>query len=175
MQAIETRLSGVFKIQVEKQSDCRGFFARCWDQSWAREKKFVENFEQWSLSMNTKRGTLRGLHWQREPHAETKLVRCLRGNVWDVVVDIRSGSATFRQWIGISLDGSKMEAVYIPAGYAHGYITLTDDTLLQYGIAGQYSPEHQVRARWDDPNIAIDWPIKPTTISDRDAAATEPL
>jgi dTDP-4-dehydrorhamnose 3,5-epimerase len=123
---------------------------------------------QCSISFNTRKGTLRGLHHQAAPHAEAKLVRCTRGTIYDVVVDLRTDSPTFRQWIGVELTDQKRNMVYIPEGCAHGFLTLADESEVFYQMSEFYAPESASGVRWDDPAFRIDWPGKVEVISERD-------
>ena len=129
----------------------------------------IGEFIQCSASFNARRGTLRGMHYQRAPHAETKLVRCTRGAVFDVLLDLRPASATFRRWQAAELSADNGVAVYIPAGVAHGFQSLADASEVFYQIAERYMPEASAGVRWDDPAFGIDWPIRAPILSDRDA------
>lgn len=166
----ETAIAGVVIVEAEPHRDDRGAFARlhCPEEfaraGWAFEPA------QTSLSQNRRAGTLRGMHYQAAPYAETKLVRATRGRAYDVVVDLRPGSPTYRRWAGVELDAARANAVLIPEGIAHGFVTLEDDTDILYMIAPAYRPGHDAGVRWDDPTFAIDWPRKPAVISARDAA-----
>ena len=163
-----TPLSGAFLVGIEAHSDERGFFARtyCHDE-WTRRGLETE-LSQCSVSFNHRRGTLRGLHYQAEPWPETKLVRCTRGAVWDVMVDLRPDSPTFGRFHGVELDADNRLALYIPAGLAHGFQTLQDDSEVFYQISASYRPEAARGVRWNDPELAIPWPREVTMISDRD-------
>jgi dTDP-4-dehydrorhamnose 3,5-epimerase len=168
MQVTPTSLAGLYDIALTRHADDRGYFARGWDPEAATKAGLTGHPDQWSFSYNTTRGTLRGMHWQNDPYGETKLVRCIRGRVWDVAVDIRAGSPTRFQWEARELDDQSLNAFYIPPGFAHGFITLTDDAIVQYGLKGPYAPDHAGGARWNDPAFGIDWPMQPSVISDRD-------
>jgi dTDP-4-dehydrorhamnose 3,5-epimerase len=120
------------------------------------------------VSYNAKRGTLRGLHWQRSPYEEAKLVRCIGGAIWDVVVDIRENSESYRRWFGTELSADNGKALYIPEGFAHGFITLEDETTVMYQISEAYHPDSAAGIRWDDPAIGIEWPMSPTLVSEKD-------
>ena len=165
-----TALEGVLVVEPEPARDARGSFARlhCPDEFARAGHPFVP--AQTSLSHNAKAGTLRGLHYQAAPHAETKLVRVTRGRAFDVVVDLRQGSPTHRAWTAIELDAASARAVLIPEGVAHGFLTLEDDTDVLYQIAPAYTPGHDRGVRWNDPAFAVAWPAQPSVISDRDAA-----
>jgi dTDP-4-dehydrorhamnose 3,5-epimerase len=166
----ETAIPGVVVVEPAPARDDRGFFARlhC-PQAFAAAGRPFEPV-QTSLSHNARAGTLRGMHYQAAPYAETKLVRCTRGRAFDVAVDLRPESPTYRRWVGVELDPAGARAVLIPEGIAHGFITLEDDTDLLYQIAPAYTPGHDRGVRWDDPAFGIAWPRPPAVISARDAA-----
>lgn len=166
----ETAIPGVVVVEAQAHRDDRGFFARlhCPEEFASAGHPFVP--AQTSLSHNARAGTLRGMHYQARPYAETKLVRATRGRAFDVVVDLRPDSPTHRQWAGVELDAARANAVLIPEGIAHGFLTLEDETDVLYQIAPAYSPGHDRGVRWDDPVFSIDWPAAPTVISARDAA-----
>jgi len=164
----ETRLTGVFEIHIEPIPDERGFFAR----SWCR-KEFIEHglnpeLVQCNLSMNRRKGTLRGIHFQSAPHQEAKLVRCTRGSIFDVAVDLRPQSATYMQWIGAELTAENRVAFFVPEGCGHGFLTLEDNTEVIYQMSGYYHPEAAQGIRWDDPAFQIAWPAPVEVISERD-------
>lgn len=164
----ETKLPGVFEIQLELKSDERGFFARTWCQQEFESQGLSKKLAQSSVSFNTRKGTLRGLHYQDAPHGEAKLVRCTRGSIYDVVVDLRPQSATFRSWVAAVLTAEKRNMVYIPEGCAHGLLTLEDATEVFYQISEFYYPELSRGVRWDDPAFQIAWPGEVKVISERD-------
>jgi dTDP-4-dehydrorhamnose 3,5-epimerase len=164
----ETELAGVVVLEPEEVLDERGSFARLWCRQELAEYGIDFAPVQISLSSNTRRGTLRGLHFQAEPHPEGKLVSCTRGAAFDVAVDLREGSPTYGKWTAVELDAGSHRTVYIPAGVAHGFQTLEDNTELLYLISEYYEPKLQRGIRWDDPTLAIEWPLEPTAISDRD-------
>lgn len=164
----ETPLAGAFLIDLEPKSDERGFFARsfCVDE-FARhglETKFV----QMNTSHNIQRGTLRGLHYQLSPHEEVKVVRCLRGSIEDVILDLRTDSPTFGKSFGAVLSEQNRRMMYVPRGFAHGFITLADDTEITYLVSSFYNSAHERGIRWDDPAFEVKWAIHPETISVRD-------
>jgi dTDP-4-dehydrorhamnose 3,5-epimerase len=162
-------LEGLYLIQPEPIADTRGFFARCFSADVLRSEGLVADFPEWSLSFNRRRGTLRGLHWQAATHAETKLVQCVRGAIFDVAVDVRPGSPTRGRWLGLELTADNRNIFYIPAGFAHGFQTLTDDTEIYYHISEPYVPEASRGVRWNDPDIAVTWPaVEQRTMSARD-------
>ena len=170
MKCIPCELSGVFRIQPEPHADARGLFARtfCVDEfaAFGLENVMV----QASTSFNLQRGTLRGMHFQRAPHAEAKLVRCVRGSAYDVVVDLRPESATYLRWLAVELTQDNREALYIPKGCAHGFQTTADNTELLYQMSVPYAPEFASGVRWNDPLFGIRWPVSQPILSERDAA-----
>lgn len=164
----ETRLKGVYIIDIEKMADERGFFAREWCQKEFTDHGLNAGVVQTSISYNKKRGTLRGMHYQIHPYEETKVVRCTRGSIYDVVIDLRPDSRTFMEAFGIELNYENCRMLYIPENFAHGFITLTDDAEVNYKITQFYSPGAARGIRWNDPAFNISWPVKPEVISDRD-------
>lgn len=167
----ETALKGAFVIEVEVHADERGGFGRtyCWREF--QEHGLVPRVVQCSVSYNTKRGTLRGMHCQETPHEEAKLIRCARGAMFDVIVDLRSSSPTFRQWAAFELKaepGKPSRMVYVPPGFAHGFLTLQDDTEIVYQMSEFYAPRAARGFRWNDPAFDIHWPAPVAVISDRD-------
>jgi dTDP-4-dehydrorhamnose 3,5-epimerase len=168
MQFEPLRLAGAYRISLQPHTDERGFFARRFCAAEFAVRGLQTDFVQRSLSFNARRGTLRGLHFQGAPHGETKLVRCTRGAAFDVIVDIRQDSATFGQWHAERITAENRLILYIPEGFAHGFQTLEDDTELDYEIFPKYVPEAAAGIRWDDPDVAIGWPIAEVTLSDRD-------
>jgi dTDP-4-dehydrorhamnose 3,5-epimerase len=166
----EQAIAGVFTIEVEASLDERGLFARTYSRDEFAEHDLSFTIAQASVSFNERRGTLRGMHLQLPPSEEAKLVRCLSGAVYDVVVDLRRDSPTQLGWLGVELHARRRNAVYIPSGLAHGFITLEDSSELEYLISTPYAPAQAVGVRWDDPAIGISWPSVPSVISERDAA-----
>ena len=164
----ETPLSGAFVVDVEPARDARGLFARTFDRETFAEHGMAVDIDQVSVSYNERAGTLRGMHYQADPHGEEKLVRCVRGAIHDVIVDLRPGSATFRKWFGVDLDEDSRTALYIPKGMAHGFLTLTDVAEVLYLISTPYVPDAARGVRWDDPAFGIAWPGSPQVMSDRD-------
>ena len=170
MKFTPTPLAGAYLIELEQLEDERGFFARSFCQNEFKARGLDPVVAQCNVSFNRQRGTLRGLHYQAEPHAEAKLVRCTRGAVWDVIVDLRKGSPTARKWHSVELTAENRRALYIPAGFAHGFQTLADDTEVLYQMSEFYHPELARGVRWDDRTLAIRWPITQAIISSRDRA-----
>jgi dTDP-4-dehydrorhamnose 3,5-epimerase len=165
----ETRLAGAFTIEPEPHDDERGFFARMWDGKEFEERGLDARVSQTSIAFNHAAGTLRGLHFQVAPFAETKLVRCTRGAICDVIVDLRPHSATFLDWIAVELTADNRKTLYVPAEFAHGYQTLADATEVSYQMSTPYEPQAARGLRWDDPKLAIDWPpAERRLISQRD-------
>lgn len=166
----QTELQGVLEVEAKIFPDDRGFFTETYNrETWAAEG-FNESFVQDNLSLS-KAGTLRGMHYQIDPHAMGKLVRVLTGAVYDVAVDLREGSPTFGKWIGRELSAENGLMLWIPAGFAHGFVALADDTLVYYKCTGTHAPESERAVRYNDPVIGIAWPQAPTIVSPKDADA----
>ena len=165
-------LQGAFLITFAPVHDERGYFARCFCKTTFKSHGLETDFPQHSVSFNQLKGTLRGLHYQGSPHEEIKLIRCTRGSIYDVMVDLREESPTYGQWLGFELSADNNMSVYIPARFAHGFITLENATEVYYQITPEYAPGHGRTIRWDDPELAITWPSQPMVISQNDLAAT---
>jgi dTDP-4-dehydrorhamnose 3,5-epimerase len=163
-----TALAGACIIDIEPVPDERGFFARSWCREEFAKHGLNPDLAQCSISFNKIRGTLRGMHYQAKPHEETKVVRCTRGAIYDVIVDLRPESSTFRKWIAVELSADNRRMLYIPVGFAHGFQSLVDDTEVFYQISTYYRPESARGARWNDPVFAIEWPVTERIISDKD-------
>ena len=161
-------LAGAFVIDVEPHEDERGFFARTYCQEEFEANGLDPTVVQASISFNRQRGTLRGMHYQAPPHEEIKVVRCTAGAIYDVIIDLRPHSQTFIQWHGVTLSAENRTMLYIPGGFAHGFLTLEDNTEVLYQMSEFYYPDSARGVRWDDPAFGIDWPAHPTTMSDRD-------
>lgn len=166
-------LQGAWLISPEPHADTRGSFARLFCRDEFAQQGLCSEFAQHSVSCNTRKATLRGLHYQDAPHAETKLVRCSRGSIYDVVVDIRKTSSTFGKWLGFELSADNNLALYIPEGFAHGFVTLLDNSDVQYMIDKPHVSNHGKSICWNDPDLAINWPVQPQVISDQDNAAQQ--
>jgi dTDP-4-dehydrorhamnose 3,5-epimerase len=164
----ETKLTGVFEISFEPMHDERGFFARSWCQHEFEQHGLNSAIAQCNVSFNEKKGTLRGVHFQAEPHPEEKIVRCTQGAIYDVVVDLRAGSPTFKKWIGVYLTAANRRMIYVPKGCGHGLLTLEDQTEVHYQMSEFYHAELSRGVRWNDPALQIDWPDEPTVMSERD-------
>jgi dTDP-4-dehydrorhamnose 3,5-epimerase len=164
----ETELKGAYIIEIEELKDHRGFFARSWCQNEFKDHGLTTRIAQANVSYNKKMGTLRGMHYQLSPYEETKLVRCTRGGIYDVIIDLRPASPTYTQWVGVKLTAESYKMFYVPENFAHGFITLEDDTEVTYQVSQFYTPGSERGMRWDDPALSIDWPIDVQVISDKD-------
>jgi len=165
---VPTSLAGAYVIEQERHMDERGFFARTWCADEFARHGLEPKLAQSNVSFNRCRGTLRGLHYQTPPFAEVKLVRCTRGALFDVAVDLRPDSPTFRRWVGSELTEDNGRALYVPRGFAHGFLTLVDATELAYQMSTPYAPEAQRGIRWDDPFVGVAWPEGVQVIAPRD-------
>jgi len=169
MKFVKTKLDKVYIIEPELKIDERGYFTRIFCKNEFSKIGLNFNIVQVSRSLNKKKGTLRGMHFQKEPKAEDKLVQCLKGEIYDVVIDMRKNSPTFGQWIAEILSEENKKIMHVPKGCAHGFQTLKDNSIVEYYMSEFYSPEHYCGVRWDDPFFNISWPIKkPTLISEKD-------
>lgn len=164
----ETPLAGAYVIDLEKRGDDRGFFARAFCEREFGAKGLSTHFVQVNNSTSAQRGTLRGMHYQLAPKAETKLVRCIRGGLHDVILDLRPGSPTFGKSFGADITAENRRMMYVPKGFAHGFVTLTDDTEAFYFVDEFYAPDQERGVRWNDPRFAIQWPVAPVVLSDKD-------
>jgi dTDP-4-dehydrorhamnose 3,5-epimerase len=164
----ETKLKGAYILELERREDSRGFFARgfCQNEFWAHGLK--PTIAQGNIASNIKAGTLRGMHFQYPPAAESKLVRCTRGAIYDIIVDLRPESATYLQHIGVELNEDNQRALYVPERFAHGYQTLTDKTDTSYLVGEFYTPEAEGGLLYDDPSLKLDWPLPVSVVSDKD-------
>jgi len=169
MQFDETPLKGAFVIHLDKIGDERGFFARLFCEKEFEYHGLDNRILQANNSFSAEMGTLRGLHYQLAPMAETKIVRCIKGSLYDVIVDLREDSKTFGQWFAVELTEENRTMLYIPKGFAHGFLTLSDDSEILYLTSQYYSPKHERGIRWDDPYFSIDWPFTPRVLSTRDS------
>jgi dTDP-4-dehydrorhamnose 3,5-epimerase len=168
MRFVQTRLRDAWLIEPIPTGDSRGFFARTFCVREFSDHGLETIFVQHSRSYTTKRGTLRGMHFQRTPHAETKVVTCLEGAIWDVIIDLRPSSSTYRRWQGFELTSENRRQLYVPRGFAHGFQTLRDDAEVGYLISEFYVPAAADGVRYDDPAFAVDWPLAATVISEKD-------
>lgn len=164
----KTDLNGAWLIAPEPMRDERGWFARTFCEREFAANGLETRFVQHSVSHNVKRGTLRGMHYQRAPHEEVKLVRCIQGAIWDVIIDLNPNSPTYRRWQGFELSAESGRQLYIPKGFAHGFQTLQDECMVGYLISEFYAPEASTGLRWNDPTFGIDWPLPVTVMSDKD-------
>jgi dTDP-4-dehydrorhamnose 3,5-epimerase len=164
----ETKIPGVFVIELEKREDARGYFARAWC-----EKEFAAHglpkFVQTNMSLCRQKGTVRGLHYQVAPHGEAKYMRCIAGAIFDVVVDIRPDSPSYKKWFGVELSAANKKAIFVPEGLPHAYQALTDDAEVIYSTSCFYTPGAERGIRWNDPAFNIEWPIREAIVSDKDA------
>jgi dTDP-4-dehydrorhamnose 3,5-epimerase len=166
---LPTDLAGAFFIELEEHHDERGFFARAWCADEFEVHRLRSTIVQMNVTYNAKRGTLRGLHYQAAPSEEAKVLRCTRGAIFDVIVDLRVGSPTYTQWLGVNLNATQRNMLYIPEGFAHGYQTLEDETELLYLMSNFHDPATARGIRFDDPAFAIEWPLPVLSISEKDA------
>jgi dTDP-4-dehydrorhamnose 3,5-epimerase len=164
----ELKLKDAFQVDLEKLEDERGFFARTWCQREFQTHGLNPRLVQCNLSFNKKKGTLRGMHYQAAPHQEAKLVWCTRGAIYDVIIDLRFSSATFKEWFGVELCAENRRMIYVPEGFAHGFQTLEENSEVMYQMSEFYAPEYARGIRWDDPAIGIEWPSIPCMMSDHD-------
>jgi dTDP-4-dehydrorhamnose 3,5-epimerase len=168
MNIVETKLKGVFIIEPKVHSDNRGFFMESYNKGLFTQHKVNYNFVQDNHSLSVETGVIRGLHYQMNPKAQTKLVRVIAGAIYDVVVDIRSNSVTFGQWIGIILSESNKRQLLVPCGFAHGFCTIVPNTQVTYKVDEYYSPEFDRGILWNDPKLSIDWPTSNPILSEKD-------
>lgn len=164
----ETKLKGAFIIEPERFKDERGFFARIWCREEFERQGLNTNLVQCNISFNRKKGTLRGMHYQAAPYQEAKLVRCTKGSIHDVIIDLRPESATYKRWVSVELTSENHKMIYIPESFAHGFITLTNDSEVFYQMSEFYMPEYARGIRWNDRAFGIYWPIDVAVISDKD-------
>jgi dTDP-4-dehydrorhamnose 3,5-epimerase len=165
----ETKLKGAYIIALEKLEDERGFFARSFCKREFEQLRLNVNIAQCNLSFSKKRGTLRGMHYQIKPYQETKLLSCIRGAIYDVIIDLRPHSPTYKKWFSLELSADDYMIIYVPEGFAHGFQTLEDNTTVYYLVSEFYAPEYERGVRWDDPMFDITWPYAaPIVISERD-------
>ena len=168
MKFLETPIIDAYVIEIEEINDERGFFSRAWDKKIFEEKKLNSNMVQCNISFNKKKGTLRGLHYQEKPFEEAKLVRCTNGSVYEVIVDLRKDSPSYKKWYGVKLSSKEHNMIYVPEGCALGFQTLEDNTELFYQMSEYYKPEFSKGVRWNDESFQISWPLEVTVISKKD-------
>lgn len=164
----ETKLKGAFVIELDRFRDARGFFACAWSDREFAAAGLAASFVESNLAFNHKKGTLRGMHYQLSPYGQVKLVRCTRGSIYDVIIDLRRSSPTFKQWFAIEMSADNHRMLYVPGELAHGYLTLDDNTEVFYQTSSYYAPEHGRGVRWNDPAFNIFWPADPLVMIDRD-------
>jgi dTDP-4-dehydrorhamnose 3,5-epimerase len=168
MKAIDTSLTGLKIIEPDKFDDNRGYFLKSFEKKAFSEQGIDFEVTQANHSFNLLKGTLRGMHFQTEPFAEAKLIFCVKGSIYDVAIDLRGDSPTYGKWFGLELSEENKKILYIPKGFAHGYETLADNTEVLYYMSGEYSKEHEAGFKWNDTAFAINWPLEPTVIADKD-------
>ena len=171
MKVTETALKGVFVIEPQVFGDVRGWFMESWSQRKFEEAGIRVDFVQDNQSFSATKGTLRGLHYQLNPMCQAKLLRCTRGEILDVAVDLRQGSPQYAKWVGVKLSAENKKQLFIPRGFAHGFITLTDDVEVQYKADNYYAPECDGNIRWNDPAIGVEWGLEPVILSEKDEKA----
>lgn len=165
----ETKLAGAYLIDLNLLQDDRGFFARMFCREEFDKHGLIPDVVQGNMSWNKTRGTLRGMHYQYHPYQETKFVRCTRGAIYDVIIDLRKDSPTYKQWLGVELNADNRTALFVPKDFAHGFITLQDETDVFYLVSQSYQPGSEGGIRWNDPQFSIQWPLQPTCLSAKDA------
>lgn len=165
---VETKLKGAYLVELKKHEDNRGFFARGWDQTLLEQQGLIGNVTQQNIAFSKTKGTVRGLHYQRTPHQETKFIRCTRGAVFDVIVDLRPDSPTCKQWLGITLSMDDYRVLYMPKDFAHGFQALEDNSEIMYLVSEPYAPAFEAGIRYNDPSIRVEWPLPVTMISEKD-------
>jgi dTDP-4-dehydrorhamnose 3,5-epimerase len=164
-----TSFRDAWRVELEPVRDTRGYFARTFCVEEFKSRKLEARYPQHSVSLSSQKGTVRGMHYQLAPHSETKLVRCVKGAIWDAIIDIRPDSPTYCRWQGFELSGANGDQLYIPAGFAHGFQTLCDDAVVNYLISMPYDPGSARGIRYNDPKFGISWPLPVTVISERDS------
>jgi dTDP-4-dehydrorhamnose 3,5-epimerase len=168
MKFVKTELEGALIIEIEKINDNRGFFSRSWDTNIFKNEKINDKIVQCNISFNNKKGTLRGMHFQKSPHGETKLIRCTKGKIFDVIIDLRPKSKTYKKWMGIELSQNNHKMLYVPKGFAHGFQTLEENSEVFYQMSEFYKSKYSSGVKWDDESFKINWPIIPPIISEKD-------
>ena len=166
----ETALQDAYVVDIDPVEDSRGFFARTWCRREFQVLGLNPEAVQCNLSFNHIRGTIRGMHYQAAPHSEIKLVKCLRGAIYDVIIDLRPKSPSFRAWLGIELNENNRRMLYVPEGFAHGYQTIEDNSEVFYLVSNFYHPESERGIRWNDPAFKIEWPLKASLVSPKDSS-----
>lgn len=165
---VETKLKGAYIIELEKREDNRGFFARSWDGGLLEQHGLIGNVIQQNITFSKYKGTIRGLHYQKPPYQEMKYVRCTRGSIFDVIVDLRQDSPTYKQWLGVKLSMDDYRVLYVPKDFAQGFQSLEDNSEMTYLVSEVYTPLSEAGIRYNDPSIQVDWPLPVTMISEKD-------
>lgn len=165
---VETKLKGAYIIELKKHEDNRGFFARGWDRTLLEQHGLIGSVTQQNIAFSKTKGTVRGLHYQKAPHQETKFIRCTRGAVFDVIVDLRLDSPTYKQWLGMTLSMDDYRVLYMPKDFAHGFQALEDNSEIMYLVSEPYTPAFEAGIRYNDPSIRVEWPLPVTMISEKD-------
>lgn len=165
---VETKLKGVYIIELEKREDNRGFFARSWDGNIFEQHGLVGRVIQQNIAFSKIKGTIRGLHYQKAPHQEAKNVRCTRGMIFDVIVDLRPESATFKQWLGVKMTADDYRVLYVPKGFAQGFQSIEDNSEIMYLVSEVYTPDAEAGIRYNDPSFGIEWPLPVSMITEKD-------
>lgn len=173
MKFTQTKLKGAYIIELEKRKDDRGFFARTWDEKKFEKYGIYRKPVQTNMAYSRKKGALRGLHYQVAPHQESKLVRCTKGAIYDVIIDLRPDSSTYKKWFGVKLSEENHKMLFLPEGFAHGFLTLKDNTEVSYQVSAFYNFESERLVRFNDPVFKIKWPSKVTVISEKDKNASD--
>jgi dTDP-4-dehydrorhamnose 3,5-epimerase len=168
MKFTETKLKGAFIVEIEKLTDDRGFFGRSWCRKEFEAYGLTSRVVQTNVSFNRKKATLRGMHYQIAPHQESKLIRCTRGAIYDVIIDLRSELPTYKQWVGVELTADNYSMLFVPEGFSHGFMTLMDNTEITYQVSEFYTPGSEKGIRFNDPTFRIRWPLEVSVISDKD-------
>ena len=164
----ETTVNDAYIVELDKREDHRGFFARTWDKNEFEEHNLNSNLVQCNVSFSKKRGTLRGMHYQKKPFEESKLIRCTKGKIFDVIIDLRTHSSTFKKWFGVELTQENYKMLYVPEGFAHGFQSLEDNSEIIYQVSEFYTPNSELGIHWNDPAFNITWPIEEKTITEKD-------
>lgn len=165
---VETKLKGAYIVKLKKHEDNRGFFARGWDQTILEQQGLIGTVTQQNIAFSKTKGTVRGLHYQKAPHQETKIIRCTRGAIFDVIVDLRPDSPTYKQWLGVTLAMDDYRVLYMPKDFAHGFQALEDNSEIMYLVSEPYTPGVEAGIRYNDPIISVEWPLPVTLISEKD-------
>lgn len=167
---VETKLKGAYVVELEKREDSRGFFTRGWDGNILEQHGLVGSVIQQNIAFSKTKGTIRGLHYQKAPHQETKFIRCTRGSIFDVIVDLRPDSATYKNWFGVQLTQDEYKVLYVPKDFAHGFQSLVDNSEIMYLVSEAYTPAAEAGVRYNDSSIGVEWPLPVSVISEKDAS-----